>query len=311
MTTELQKRSVQAIVNIFETGKTLGDYGKVTLLVGDSGHLTYGRSQTTLASGNLSLLINAYCSTPNAEGATALSKYKDRLEDMDLTLDHDTEFRNLLGKAGDDIVMQDVQDDFFDRIYWQPAVRSAEFIGSKTALGMAVVYDSRIHGSWHRIRDRTIENQGTLADLGEKAWMLQYISTRFDWLVNHSNALLKKTKYRMEALRDIGDAGNWDLKLPMTVRGNVIDGQILSGDVVRASAAISDERILRLRNPMMEGRDVKELQEALISNGFNVDLDGFFGPVTVKAVIEFQRSRKLIADGIVGQSTNSGLGLRL
>jgi chitosanase len=55
MLTELQKKTAKAIVNIFETGRPLGDYSKVTLLQGDTGHLTYGRSQTTLASDNLYL----------------------------------------------------------------------------------------------------------------------------------------------------------------------------------------------------------------------------------------------------------------
>lgn len=41
MLTEKQKKAAQAIVNIFETGKVEGDYGKVTLLSGDPGHLTY------------------------------------------------------------------------------------------------------------------------------------------------------------------------------------------------------------------------------------------------------------------------------
>ena len=53
MITDLNKLSIQAIVNVFETGRAHGDYGKVTLLSGDSGHLTYGRSQTTLASGKI------------------------------------------------------------------------------------------------------------------------------------------------------------------------------------------------------------------------------------------------------------------
>ena len=35
MLTELQKRTAQAIVNLFETGQVRGDYGKVTLIPGD------------------------------------------------------------------------------------------------------------------------------------------------------------------------------------------------------------------------------------------------------------------------------------
>src|SRR5215831_16707865 len=65
--TELQKKTAQTIVNIFETGHVRGDYGMVTLLASDYGHLTYGRSQTTLASGNLFLLIRAYCQAQDAQ----------------------------------------------------------------------------------------------------------------------------------------------------------------------------------------------------------------------------------------------------
>jgi chitosanase len=33
---DLQKKTAQSVVNIFETGRALGDYGKVTLLAGAS-----------------------------------------------------------------------------------------------------------------------------------------------------------------------------------------------------------------------------------------------------------------------------------
>jgi len=75
MITDLNKLSIQAIVNVFETGRAHGDYGKVTLLSGDSGHLTYGRSQTTLASGNLFLLVQAYSEAESAQFGDALSAF--------------------------------------------------------------------------------------------------------------------------------------------------------------------------------------------------------------------------------------------
>ena len=89
--TELQKKAAQAIVNIFETGSARGEYGMVTLLDGDSGHLTYGRAQTTLASGNLHLLINDYCEADGAVFAAELAPYLARLESRDLGLDFDFE----------------------------------------------------------------------------------------------------------------------------------------------------------------------------------------------------------------------------
>jgi chitosanase len=307
MLTNLQKKSVQAIVNIFETGRALGDYGQVTLLAGDSGHLTYGRSQTTLASGNLFLLVKAYCEAPGALFGPQLSAFLDRLEDMDLALDHDMTLRGLLREAGDDPVMQIVQDGFFDRVYWEPAVKSAKFIGSETALGMAAVYDSRIHGSWHRMRDRTNENHGTLAAIGEKAWIPHYLAVRRDWLANHSNKLLGKTVYRMDSLKQLTDANSWDLDLPFTVRGNVIDESVLSGDTLRASAAVAEERTLRLRNPFMQGEDVRQVQKALFENDIMVDVDGVFGPGTKAGVVTFQEKEGLTPDGIVGPSTRSRL----
>lgn len=48
----LQTSTAKAIVNIFETGRLLGNYGSVVVDPKDPGHLTYGRSQTTLASGD-------------------------------------------------------------------------------------------------------------------------------------------------------------------------------------------------------------------------------------------------------------------
>ncbi|MBI3444900.1 MAG: chitosanase, partial [Magnetospirillum sp.] len=86
---DLQKKTAQAIVNIFETGRVHGDYGQVTLLAGDSGQLTYGRSQTTLASGNLYLLIKDYCAAAGANLASSLAPYLEGLEKGDSALNQD------------------------------------------------------------------------------------------------------------------------------------------------------------------------------------------------------------------------------
>ena len=53
MLTSTQKQTAQSIINLFETGVVLGDYGNVTVITGDTGHLTFGRSQTTPGSRNL------------------------------------------------------------------------------------------------------------------------------------------------------------------------------------------------------------------------------------------------------------------
>jgi putative chitinase len=58
------------------------------------------------------------------------------------------------------------------------------------------------------------------------------------------------------------------------------------------------------------GADVKKLQEALKQHGFNPGLiDGDFGPATIAALIGFQKSEGLLADGIAGPRTQRVLGL--
>src|SRR5215467_4917871 len=106
MVTELQKQTAQAIVNIFETGRLHGEYGNVTVARNDAGHLTYGRSQTTLASGNLFLLVKAYCDNAEAALGVPLRGYLVQLQPPDFSLDRDQGFRDLLQQAGGDPIMQ-------------------------------------------------------------------------------------------------------------------------------------------------------------------------------------------------------------
>ncbi|KMT21495.1 peptidoglycan-binding protein [Clostridium cylindrosporum] len=67
-------------------------------------------------------------------------------------------------------------------------------------------------------------------------------------------------------------------------------------------------RSLKLTNPCMKGNDVLALQKKLSSLGYKIEsIDGVFGEKTSKAVIAFQKSKKLIQDGIVGKSTWNAL----
>jgi len=59
--------------------------------------------------------------------------------------------------------------------------------------------------------------------------------------------------------------------------------------------------------PLQEGAvglEVKQVQERLQQQGFNPgSTDGVFGPATKAAVIAFQKSKNIVADGIVGEKT--------
>jgi chitosanase len=306
--TALQKSAAQAIVNIFETGSIRGNYSDVTLLPGDSGQLTYGRSQTTLASGNLFLLIESYCGQSTGSFCAELKPYLTKLQTCDCTLNTDMTFRSLLKDAGSDPVMQDVQDAFFDRVYWDPAMRSADALGAQSALGAAIVYDSTVHGSWAQVRDMTRKQFGELKQIGEVQWMSDYVETRRQWLATYPNPLLHKTVYRMDAFRQIINAGNWKLGLPLVVRGLSITPDSLSDThPVNVPAEGAPRRQLRLATPPMTGPDVSWLQQRLTLAGIHIAESGTFDATTDSAVKAFQTTHDLKADGVVGPVTRSAL----
>ncbi len=56
-----------------------------------------------------------------------------------------------------------------------------------------------------------------------------------------------------------------------------------------------------------KGLAVQNVQKALIACGFEVDVDGVYGPITEAAVRRFQKSRGLTIDGIAGPATLNAL----
>jgi chitosanase len=307
----LQEKIAKAIVNIFETGRLRGDYGSVVVAPGDTGHLTYGRSQTTLASGNLFVLINTYCSTAGATFAQTLTPYLPRLQQCDLTLDNDVDLKSVLRQAGADATMQQTQDAFFDRVYWQPANRRALSAAVTTPLGVATIYDSTIHGSYPAVRTSTDAVLPQPRD--EREWVRKYIAIRRGWLANNTNAGLRKTVYRMDELNKLADAGNWALEPPLLLRGITITSASFDEAApnpegaapAQASAHDSDEQVLTLRMPYVIGSPVALVQHALAREGLlpESSIDGVFGPLTATLVKQFQLRHGLLADGMVGPAT--------
>lgn len=310
---DLQKQTIQAIVNIFETGRVGGDYGSVTVLKGDAGHLTYGRSQTTLASGYLFLLIKAYCERPDAQFATELRPYLGDLSIKSVKLDSNMNLREILREAGSDPAMRAEQDRFFDDHFFQPSCRAAQAKGISTALGQAVVYDSHIQGGFSRVTALVGVPIGPNGAT-EEDWIAKYIAARKGWLAQ-LNPPLPSTTYRMEAFADLVDKKAWELPLNLTIRGVTITPENLnsSGAIVRAAAIDPADpppgQILHLTSPYLRGEDVRKVQEALNTNGFQNSRDGTYGPFMEALVKKFQASRQLRVDGVVGPATRTALGL--
>jgi chitosanase len=299
MLTTTQIKTAQSIVNIFETCEVRGNYGSVTLIEGDTGHLTFGRSQTTLASGGLSILLEQYCSNSGARFAARLKPYLPLVAAKDISLDVDNKFHNILRASSDDQVMRDTQDHFFDTEYWQPAVYDASVLGISSALGVAVVYDGHVHGSWVMIRDQTNSQAGSIGTLGEYNWLKSYVRIRKAWLAGSNRADLRLTVYRMDAFQRLMDQGYWGLELPLVVRETEISAASLSANPRGCyDGPQPGTRSLCLEIPLLRGLDVRLVQLALSDLGINIKADGIYGQTSVKLMKEYQQNNRLPVTGV-------------
>ena len=211
----IKKQKIQSIVNAFETGSAEGNYGDISIFndgPNKEKQITYGRSQTT-ASGSLQKLISQYIQNGG--------KYADKLRGYnikgDLSLWQNKTLTDTLKLAGSDPIMHSTQDNFFDEVYWRPAMKWAEKNGFKENLSLLVIYDSYIHSGgildFLRKRFPAITPK---AGGDEKQWMTQYLDTRHQWLKFHSNPILRNTIYRTTDMKRAISANDWDLSLPFT-----------------------------------------------------------------------------------------------
>jgi len=93
-------------------------------------------------------------------------------------------------------------------------------------------------------------------------------------------------------------------------RGLQVDGVVgrhTWASLVESGFVLGD-RLLYFRQPMLRGDDVAELQRRLNSLGFDARrVDGIFGADTHRALVDFQRSSALVADGVCGAGTVAAL----
>jgi chitosanase len=234
-----------------------------------------------------------------APASARASPWLQRVEQRDTTLDHELRLHNLLRATADDPVMREMQDQFFDEGYWQPAARIAAAMGIATPLGLAVVYDSLIQGSWKTVRDLTITRAGRLAELGERAWIGAYVATRHAWLAGHRRSDLRATAYRMEAFQRLAEQAYWGLELPLVVRGAELSPATLYATPPGCyDGPQPGTRAIALQTPLARGLDVRLLQLALSERGIAIKADGIFGRTSANLLRDYQLSAGLPATGV-------------
>ena len=90
--------------------------------------------------------------------------------------------------------------------------------------------------------------------------------------------------------------------------GLTADGQVgtATWDILfdTVSGGTTYTRILKVTSPLMQGDDVKAVQNKLNSLGYNCGTaDGYYGNATKNAVISFQSAKGIDTDGVVGPTT--------
>jgi chitosanase len=242
-----QHEICERVINVFETGSVQGNYAAISIF-GDGPdnrrQITYGRSQTT-EYGNLPELVRMYV---DAGGlfSSDLREFLPRIGHLATPLVDNTRFKDLLRRAGaQDPVMRHTQDVFFDRRYFQPAMKWASDNGFTLALSALVIYDSFIHSGSIRSELRAQFAEVPPARGGnEKVWIRSYVDVRHQWLLHHPRPAVRASAYRTKDLAREIARGNWDLSmLPIMANGVPVDaGAGIAADDVGSDAYPEESR---------------------------------------------------------------------
>lgn len=219
-----------AVVHIFETGRPIGDYAACAVL-DDGAGISYGINQFTHRSGSLAAVVEKYLEIDGAIGREVIDERLPTLKKTSKVaigkLAADQQFKKALKAAAVTREMREAQEAVAFEKYLKPAIDECERLGFKLPLSLAVVYDSIVHGSWEKIRDRVRVTPSGVSETAkavtlttaadEKRWIISYVRLRHIWL--RTVPRLKKTSYRTEFFLRQMTLGKWELELPMIVHG--------------------------------------------------------------------------------------------
>ncbi len=218
---------IKSIIEVYETGKISKNYGTTTILEDGAG-ISYGKSQATDKSNTLDAIVFRYIDKKGMY-ASALEKYLDELySNLTTTVKPSNppiwvrQLMMILEQAGNlDPKMKEAQDEIFDELYWQPALKHITSMKLVLPLSHAIVYDTCIHSGPDGVNKiRRLFSEVPPANGGdEKKWAEAYVRARRAWLANYSTVIVRKTVYRMDYFLEMIKDNNWNLDKPLTIMG--------------------------------------------------------------------------------------------
>ncbi|WP_224249610.1 N-acetylmuramoyl-L-alanine amidase [Hyalangium gracile] len=159
------------ITGAFEGGQAKAYQNK------DSGIVSYGKHQATLASGTLGIILQKYVDQSQSVTAKQLSVYMPKVNKKDESLREDAGFKKLLLAAADDALMGTIQDAVFAEKYWPAAEKGAKADKLESPLALAMYYDTNIQGGLSDVRTSTATSlKGK--DYTEAEWLKEFNTQR-------------------------------------------------------------------------------------------------------------------------------------
>lgn len=230
--TPVQFDTIERVLRICETGKQDPDFGIVGITKDarvqgriDIPQISYGVGQATQQHRGLRMILYEYVKRNghHAEFFRPWVQVDNPALETDYTLYDNKPFVQRLRAAGKDPIMGEVQIAFFRDRYFIPALRWAKAEALRLPLSCLVVCDSFLGsgGIFPWLRKRFSEFTPRLGG-DEQRWISSYVDVRHKWLSSHENPLLRKSNYRTACYAGLIADGNWELKRPIRVQGQII-----------------------------------------------------------------------------------------
>jgi len=193
--------------------------------IGDGRGITAGRAGFTSGTGDLLEVVRRYA---QQRPGSALAEYVPALE-----ADNGTESTaGLDGFTGvwaqtsrTDPLLDQIQDQVSDELYFDPAMRRAQQLGVTSALGQLIIWDTIVqHGEGDdpdglpAIQNEVVTRYGPVAG-NEAAWLTDFLQVRRAHLQNPADPetrdAWRDSVSRVDALESLVKAGNLELRPPL------------------------------------------------------------------------------------------------
>ncbi len=215
------------IISTFENSTTDIQYDYAENIADGRG-ITAGRAGFTSGTGDLYQVVQRYAQQRPASALAAFLPALKSVNGSDSTAGLDGFPAAWQQTSQTDPLLNQIQDQVADELYFQPAMIRAQQAGVTSALGQLIFWDTIVqHGEGEPTEDpdglpaitnEVVAEHGTVAG-NEAAWLADFLSVRRAHLLDPADASTRAawrdSVSRVDALQSILDTGNLELRPPL------------------------------------------------------------------------------------------------